>query len=69
MSEFSLDDIKDKATDVEDVKNLCPWLEDPHQCDCGAYCDSTHEYVEEQAMYMDVWKCPKCGDRYYRDRV
>jgi len=53
----------------ETVKNLCPWLPDPYQCDdCGAYCDSTEGYVQEQAMVTDTWTCPDCGQRYYRNR-
>jgi hypothetical protein len=55
----------------ETVKNLCPWLPDPHQCgDCGAYCDATEGYVQEQAVVVDIWQCPndECGQRYYRNR-
>jgi len=53
----------------ETVKNLCPWLPDPYQCDdCGAYCDATEGYVREQAMVVDTWTCPECGQRYYRNR-
>ena len=51
------------------TKNLCPWLPDPHVCDsCGAYCDATVDYVAQQADYMDVWECPECEARYYRNR-
>ena len=51
------------------TKNLCPWLPDPHVCqECGAYCDATVDYVAQQADYMDVWECPECGARYYRNR-
>ena len=50
-------------------KVLCSWLEDPHTCDeCGAYCDATVEYVEAQVSYMDIWKCPECDARYFRNR-
>ena len=49
-------------------KVLCSWLPDPHTCECGAYCDAEVEYVQSQAMYMDIWKCPNCGGRYYRNR-
>lgn len=59
----------DSTPENRSIKNLVPWLESPHKCDCGAYTDATHEYVEPQAMYMDVWKCPECGTRYYRDRL
>jgi len=55
----------------ETVKNLCPWLPDPYQCDdCGAYCDATEGYVQAQAMVVDIWQCPneECGQRYYRNR-
>ena len=51
------------------TKNLCPWLPDPHVCDsCGAYCDATVDYVAQMADYMDVWECPECEARYYRNR-
>lgn len=52
------------------AKNLISWLEDPHMCECGAYCDSDVQYVERQAMAVKVWVCPneECGKRYYRDR-
>ena len=49
-------------------KVLCPWLEDPHTCDCGAYCDAETEFVEQQMLPTDIWKCPECGNRYYRNR-
>jgi len=52
-------------------KVLCPWLPDPHTCEnCGAYCDAEVEYIQSQAMYMDIWRCPNedCGERYYRNR-
>jgi hypothetical protein len=52
----------------QETKNLCPWLPDPHKCDCGAYCDATRDYVESQAMVLPIWKCPECNARYYRNR-
>jgi len=53
----------------ETVKNLCPWLESPHKCpECNTYCDATEGYVQEQAMVVDTWTCPECGQRYYRNR-
>lgn len=51
------------------TKNLIPWLEDPRQCECGAYCDATTGYVERMASYEDIWECPDCERRYYRDRI
>jgi DNA-directed RNA polymerase subunit RPC12/RpoP len=72
---FSLDSLKESAQEASDAverntKTLCPWLEDPHVCgECGAHCDSTRNYVESQVMIMDIWKCPECGSRYYRERV
>ena len=54
----------------QEKKNLCPWLPDPHKCDCGAYCDAEMKYVESQATIMRIWKCPNedCGKRFYRNR-
>jgi len=52
----------------KETKNLCPWLPDPHKCDCGAYCDATKDFVKSQALVMGIWQCPECGDRYYRNR-
>jgi hypothetical protein len=49
-------------------KVLCLWLPDPHTCDCGAYCDAETEFIEEQMLPTDIWKCPECGNRYYRNR-
>lgn len=62
---------RDTAETVErQGKVLIPWLPDPYTCDdCGAYCDATEEYVDQQAMIVDVWKCPECESRYYRDSV
>ena len=51
------------------TKNLCPWLPDPHTCqECGAYCDATTDYVQQQAMVVEIWECPDCGSRFYRNR-
>jgi len=68
---FSLDRLKDGVQSAQDKsKNLCPWLPDPKVCEeCGSYCTATTEYVETQAMPVDVWKCPECMQRYYRGRV
>jgi len=62
----SAKDAKEKVE--EETKNLCPWLPDPHKCDCGAYCDATQDYVESQALVMDIWLCPECDARYFRNR-
>jgi len=61
----TLDDAQDA---VEKATGLIPWLEDPRECKCGHYCEAQTEYVGEQASYMDIWVCPECGNRYYRDR-
>jgi len=50
----------------QEAKRLIPWLPNPHQCECGAYCDATTEFVAEQALYTEIWKCPECDKRYYR---
>jgi len=70
MSDFSLSDAL--ADGVErahkETKVLCDWLPDPPMCaECGRYMDAEHEYVDQQAMYMDVWSCPECDYREYRD--
>jgi len=52
---------------VEKAKGLIPWLPDPKRCDCGALCLSDTQFVASQAMHMDVWDCPECEKRYYRD--
>jgi len=57
---------------VQDGKNLIPWLEDPHECDnCGAYCNATREFVDTTAWVgpTDIWKCPECNSRFFRDRI
>jgi len=76
MSEgFSLDSLKDTAQEAANTanrqtKNLVPWLEDPKQCEnCNSYCDADYQYVDGQAQYMQVWQCPNCEKRYFRDRV
>lgn len=53
----------------QQARNLISWLPDPHTCDCGALCKAKTEYVENQAMHMDVWDCPECEKRYYRDET
>ena len=48
---------------------LLDWLP-RHTCEaCGAVCTAENEFVEQQAIYMDVWVCPNedCSKRYYRD--
>lgn len=52
----------------ERAYSLIPWLETPKECSCGTLCEAKTEYVKAQAMYMDVWKCPECSTRYYRER-
>jgi len=53
----------------QETKNLCPWLPDPFRCDsCNSYCDATQDYVASQALVMDIWKCPECDARYFRNR-
>jgi len=58
-----------KTTDdtEQKEKGLIPWLENPKQCECGEYCIATTGYVGDQAMYMDIWQCEDCGNRYYRE--
>jgi hypothetical protein len=60
----------DDATEAvkEHAQGLVPWLPDPKQCTCGAYCEAKTEYVAEQVVYTDVWVCPQCDTRYYRYR-
>ena len=45
---------------------LLDWLP-RHYCTCGEPCEATTEFVESQAMYMPVYRCPECGKRYYRE--
>ena len=53
---------------VKRSKTLVSWLPDPETCpECGVYMDATTEFVAEQAMPTDIWKCPECGKRLYRD--
>ena len=52
---------------VEQGKRLIPWLPDPKRCECGSYCDADVQYVEAQAMPVEVWVCPSCSKRFYRD--
>jgi hypothetical protein len=60
----------DDATDEVKKRgaSLIPWLDDPHECECGALCEATTEYVGQMASYEDVWVCPECSNRYYRER-
>lgn len=52
---------------VDRARGAVSWL-GGHRCDaCGAGCEPGREYVEEQAMVCDVWVCPECGSRFYRD--
>jgi len=53
---------------VREVRSLCPWLPDPHICDCGAWCDPEVRWVPRQAMRMPVWQCSDCDRRYHRTR-
>lgn len=53
--------VKAKATSV------IPWLPDPWVCECGGACVADTQFVEEQAMYVQVWQCRECKRRYYRD--
>lgn len=54
---------------VEQGKRLISWLPDPHECPhCNVYCDADTQYVAEQARPdVDVWVCPNCETRFYRD--
>ena len=54
---------------TEKAKGLIPWLPDPHECECGTYCESDVEYVGQMAEYSKVWVCPECGNRYFRERA
>ncbi|AFH21766.1 hypothetical protein OSG_eHP8_00240 [environmental Halophage eHP-8] len=60
--------LDDAENAVEKATGLIPWLEDPRECECGAYCKAETQYVGQQASYMDVWVCPECSNRYYRNR-
>jgi len=53
--------VKAKATSV------IPWLPDPWVCECGGACVADMQFVEEQAMPVQVWQCRECKRRYYRD--
>jgi PHP family Zn ribbon phosphoesterase len=63
---FDIKDVVD-GRKVPDVRGLIPWLSKPVRCECGAYCDPDTDYVETQAMIIDIWRCPDCGKRYYRE--
>ena len=70
MSDFSLSDALENGVERahKETKVLCDWLPDPKICEsCGAYTDATEDFVAEQAMIVEIWECPECGDRYYRD--
>lgn len=54
---------------IERAKRLCPWLPDPHKCDCGAYCDATVTYDPRLVEYTKAWVCPQCQSAYYRERT
>ena len=49
------------------LTGLIPWLPKPHRCTCGTYCTPSVEYIRSQAYHEDVWVCPDCGKRYYRE--
>lgn len=66
---FRLDDLTDAGRKLPDVAGLIPWLPTPHRCECGAYCEADVQYVAAQAMAVEVWVCPDCGARYYRDEA
>jgi len=66
-SDSFLPTLNDDADAETTIRGLIPWLENPKQCDCGEYCIATTGYVGDQAMYMDIWQCEDCGNRYYRD--
>lgn len=36
-------------------------------CDCGARCEPSERFVEEQARVCQIWDCPNCGSEYYRE--
>ena len=65
------DDVTEKVQ--QQGRRLVPWLENPHQCDCGKYCIATEEFVNTNAWVgpREIWECPDddCGKRYYRERV
>ncbi len=72
MSDY-LDNLKNGVEQArEQSKELIPWLPDPYICDhCGAYCEPSEEFVDDAGHvgYTEVWVCPECGARYYRERV
>jgi hypothetical protein len=70
MVDKRIEQAKEIADDAkEQTKVLCPWLPNPHKCPaCDTYCDATEDFVREQAMVVDIWHCPDCGERYYRNR-
>jgi ribosomal protein L37AE/L43A len=60
-AENAAESVKQKARG-----QLIKWL-DHHECDCGSICEAKTDFVERQAMIMEIWECPDCGNRYYRD--
>lgn len=56
------DEIQEKAT------QFIPWLPNPKTCEeCGAVCEPTTAFVEQQALIMPIYECPDCGQRYFRE--
>jgi DNA-directed RNA polymerase subunit RPC12/RpoP len=65
----NLPTLDDAQEAVEKATGLIPWLEDPYECDnCGAYCEADTQYVGQVAEYTEVWDCPECSSRYFRER-
>lgn len=66
-------DAKDET--VESVKNATSklnlyingWFRDFNCDECGSTCVATTEFVREQCIPMNIWKCENCGARYYRE--
>lgn len=53
----------------QQAKTLCPWLPDPYTCDkCSQFCDAVVTYDYHMYEYTDAWRCPECGNEYYRER-
>jgi len=49
-------------------KGVISALKNPKECECGEFCIATTDFVESQAMIMDIWQCEDCGNRYHRGR-
>lgn len=63
-AENAVESVRDAARGA-----LLDWL-DHYECDhCGAVCTAETEYVERQADYLPVWKCPEedCNARFHRE--